>query len=401
MRGAHTTHINFTIEIHINNYFFDILRKMGIFDKIKINSGKIQASLSVIIKIILIIAIIRATYFHLWHILFANFLLLLLLFMPFILRKSQEIEIPREFEIILFVFVLLSFFLGAVRAFLIQAFFGAAMGFVGFTIMLMLYSNNKLKTNFFLIILISFSISVALGLGVEIMKYYLKLFLGYTFSVSDYNHAMRGLSFVAIGAFAAAIIGYIYMKGHKIRLIKFIVNKFKKINPNLFLDHSYSPQEILKLISNGENEKLEFKSTLRINIHTNEIDKRVEHSVLKTIIGFLNSEGGVVLVGVGNSGEITGIERDRFENNDKFSLYFSNIIKERIGKEYLPFINFRLINLKERTILKVECMRSNKPVFLKLPGELEQFYIRTGPSTIELTGSKLVEYIENNFKRKI
>ena len=66
----------------------------------------------------------------------------------------------------------------------------------------------------------------------------------------------------------------------------------------------------MRLIKRGENEKIEFKSTLRINLHTKEQDKKVENSVLKTIVAFLNSEGGTLLIGVSDCGEIIGIEKD-------------------------------------------------------------------------------------------
>ena len=42
---------------------------------------------------------------------------------------------------------------------------------------------------------------------------------------------------------------------------------------------------------------MEFKTTLRINLHTDEPDKRMEMAVLKTLAGFLNTNGGTLIVG--------------------------------------------------------------------------------------------------------
>ena len=42
-------------------------------------------------------------------------------------------------------------------------------------------------------------------------------------------------------------------------------------------------EEILELTQGGENEKMEFKSTLRINLHTNEIDRKIEDSLGKPL----------------------------------------------------------------------------------------------------------------------
>ena len=44
---------------------------------------------------------------------------------------------------------------------------------------------------------------------------------------------------------------------------------------------------------------MEFKSTLRWNLFSDKTDKAIENSCLKTVAGYLNSDGGVLLVGVG------------------------------------------------------------------------------------------------------
>ncbi len=368
-------------------------------DLIKSESGRMQASFSTIVKIILIFSIFYSTYYHLWHILFANILLLILMFMPYFMRKSYEIHIPKVFEFLFLIFVLLTFFLGDVRGVIIQVVFGIAMGFIGFTVMLILFSNSKFKTNYLLTIIFSFSLSLTLALIAEMIKYYLKLYLDYTNINADYPHTMLNLSLVAIGTLISSIFGYIYMKGYKVELMKEMVSEFKHKNPNLFVQRSDSPEEIIMLIKKGENEKLEFKSTLRTNLHTGEHDKKIENAALKTIVAFLNSEGGTLLIGVSNEGEILGIEKDNFENNDRFNRHFTNLVKERIGNEFLPYMNFELILIENKNIFKVDCRKSDKPVFLKCDSK-EEFYIRVGASSLEIIGSKIIDYIKNKFKNE-
>ena len=58
------------------------------------------------------------------------------------------------------------------------------------------------------------------------------------------------------------------------------------------------PPELLKV----ENLKVEFKETLSKNIHTNKKDQNLQSSVLKNIVGFLNKNGGKLLVGVADNG---------------------------------------------------------------------------------------------------
>ncbi|MFA5856254.1 MAG: ATP-binding protein [Candidatus Pacearchaeota archaeon] len=364
---------------------------------LKRNSAKIQTSLSTIVKIILIFSIFYSTYYHLWHILFADTLLLTLTFLPYILKKTYELKLPREIEFIILMFAILTFFLGDRSGILVQIFFGLVLGFVGFIIMSILFLNSKLKANYSMIILFSFSFSVSLAMVAEIAKYYLKLLFKFNIAVADYHYAILNLTLVSIGAFLSSVIGYSYVKGWRVKMMDKMVERIKNHNPNLFIDKTDSPEEILKLIEKGENEKIEFKSTLRANLHTGEHDRKVENASLKTLVAFLNSEGGTLLIGVNDKGDIIGLEKDGFENNDKFNRHFTNLVKERIGNEYLPYMQFEIIIIEGKSVLKIHCFKSDKPVFLKFESN-EEFYIRVGASSLLLIGNKLLEYIHHKFK---
>jgi len=370
---------------------------MKIGEFIRSNSERARVSFSALVYVVLVISIIYSFYYHLWRILFINLLLLVLVLMPHIIHKRSDVRIPNEFQFLIFVFVLVSFFLGDFRGLVIQVFFGLVIAFFGFIVMMMIFHNSKMKINPFLIILFSFSLSVTLGLGLEMLKFYLKIFLNDPLTIVDYTYTMYSMTMVSIGAVIASLVGYAYMKGFRPRIMMRMVHSFKKKNPRLFVERTDSPEEILKLIKEGENERIEFKSTLRTNIHTNEHDRKIEHSVLKTIVAFLNSEGGTLLIGVSNEGGIMGIERDRFQNNDRFTLHFMNLIKEHIGSEYIPYLSFELILIEEKTILKVDCTCSRKPVYLRM-GKDEEFYVRAGPATVQLNGRRLVDYVDRKFR---
>lgn len=157
---------------------------------------------------------------------------------------------------------------------------------------------------------------------------------------------------------------------------------------------------IFELIRRGESKKLEFKSTLRKNLMNGNPDWSVEHAVLKTIIAYLNTDGGILLVGISNSGEVLGIENDDFLNEDKFLLHFKQLIKQHIGLAYVPLIEYTLVPVNGKKILKIDCRKSDEAVFLKLNKNEEEFYIRIGPSSERLTGSKLIEYVNRRYNGK-
>ena len=357
----------------------------------------IQKYLSFAIKLILILSIINAVSNHLWYIMSTNIFLLILIFIPQIVKKSQ-IKIPAEFEWILLVFVIFTLFLGKISGIIVPIFFGIAIAMIGFMILAILYSNNQIKKDYFLIILFTFSFTITFGFLLELLKYYLKIFLEQEISIGIYKFSMQNMTFVIIGAAIASIIGYIYMKSEK-GVLRRAVKKIMQENPKLFSKKNNYSDEILELIKNKESEEMEFKSTLRTNLHTNEFDKKMEFSALKTISALLNSNGGTLLLGITDEGKILGIEQDKFPDTDKFNLYLISLIKEKIGKKHFHLIEIQNTLIEHRTIVKISCKKSKNPVFLKSDLNEEEFYVRMGPSSVQLKGSELVEYIPRHFAR--
>ncbi len=155
---------------------------------------------------------------------------------------------------------------------------------------------------------------------------------------------------------------------------------------------------IHEIATQGESITLEYKATLRTNLHTYQVDPRMELSCLKTIAGFLNSRnGGTLLIGVMDNGTPVGIEADGFLNEDKMLLHLDNLIKERIGPKHTMYIHPHFEDYDGYKVLAVECSPGKSPVFVK-DGPMERFYIRMGASTPELTSSQTHEYIKERFE---
>ncbi|OYV82042.1 MAG: hypothetical protein B7Z73_17440, partial [Planctomycetia bacterium 21-64-5] len=153
---------------------------------------------------------------------------------------------------------------------------------------------------------------------------------------------------------------------------------------------------VAEILAAGETTRVEFKSTLRVNLHTDQPDKKIEHSCLKTIAAFLNSQGGHLVVGVSDGGEILGVERDRFPNEDKMNLHFVNLVKDRLGAQHMLHIEPRFESVDGKRVLVVRCKPSNIPVYVK-EGNTEQFFARTGAATTELLPSQVHLYIQQRF----
>jgi len=153
-------------------------------------------------------------------------------------------------------------------------------------------------------------------------------------------------------------------------------------------------EKLRSLIDAGENDRFELKSTLRWNLKSNRPDKEIENAWLKTIIAFLNTEGGLLLIGVEDDGNVLGLEPDKFPNADRYLLHVNNLIRERIGMEVTQFIKFGLKQLEGKEILCIQCSPSPEPAFLKNKKD-EDFYIRVGPGSRKLTSRETLKYINN------
>ncbi|HNT08810.1 RNA-binding domain-containing protein, partial [Methanoculleus sp.] len=151
-------------------------------------------------------------------------------------------------------------------------------------------------------------------------------------------------------------------------------------------------------IDYGESESVEFKATLRTNLHTGATDTRMEMSVLKTLAGFLNTGGGTLVIGVLDDGTPLGLGSDGFPSEDKMSLHLVNIVKARISPQALTTMHMHFEDYDGERVMVVRCQKSPVAVFVK-DGEHERFYVRTGPSTTELKASETQDYIKQRFDR--
>ncbi len=154
-----------------------------------------------------------------------------------------------------------------------------------------------------------------------------------------------------------------------------------------------------RYVSQGEGNQVEFKSTVRTNLKTGKRGKEIELAWLKAVVAFLNSSGGTLLIGVDDRGRIVGIEPDGFENDDKCQLHLKNLINQHIGAEYSSFIQITLVEVDGMTVVLIECSPASEPVFLKI-GKNEEFYIRSGPSSIKLSPSQMVSYVLQGVKKR-
>ena len=371
--------------------------------------GKVRVIIANFVRAILILAVFIGIYSGRRLVLIIAGLALIFTFVPGFVEYYFEIKVPAKFEVMILLFIYGLLLLADVKGVFAEYFwFGTilnfasaiALGFVGFTVLYVLHKEEKINASPIVIAIFAFSFAVAVGVLWQIFEFLLDSFFGFRIQTTGFNEIMGDLVANSIGSLVVSLAGYYYIKNGKIRVASTFIEKLIYKNPGMFKlneteeDHS---RKIKGLIDFGENSKVEFKSSLRTNLYTKEIDKKIEHSVLKTVAAYLNSDGGTLLIGIGDKGEILGLDSDAFQSADKLNLHLNNLIKTHIGNEFLPFIKYDLISVDGKSIMKVECKESDKHVFLKRDGA-EEFYVRNGPSSSRLDGSALIDYVRNNFR---
>ncbi len=155
--------------------------------------------------------------------------------------------------------------------------------------------------------------------------------------------------------------------------------------------------DVDEIIRSGESGIVEFKSTLRVNMHTGQRDKRMEQAVLKTLAGFLNKDGGTLIVGVTDDGTPVGLDADGFDNEDRMWLHLVNMVNQNMSKSVWAFMHADFDDSTDGRVFVIRCEKSSVPVYVT-DGDNERFYVRTGPSTTELSVKQALEYVGQWFK---
>jgi prephenate dehydratase len=151
------------------------------------------------------------------------------------------------------------------------------------------------------------------------------------------------------------------------------------------------------LISAGEGQFLELKSSLRWDTQGNKKDPSLEFAVVKTVAGFMNAQGGNLLIGVNDKGEVLGLDSDyktlHKPSKDGFELHLRNTIDSFIGGDLGNLVEVRFFAREGKEICLVNVHPSSRPVWIEKSGE-EEFFIRSGNRTRPLGKREITEYIK-------
>lgn len=135
--------------------------------------------------------------------------------------------------------------------------------------------------------------------------------------------------------------------------------------------------EVAQLIKEPESKTLEFKRDLSSLL-----------PILKTIIAFANTAGGMIIIGCSSQGEIIGV-KDIFKEEERLA----NAIADSIYPFILPELEIATLKGKDLLIIKVAYWKA--PFYLKKEGMPNGVYVRLG-STSRPAGPELIAELQRS-----
>jgi hypothetical protein len=153
--------------------------------------------------------------------------------------------------------------------------------------------------------------------------------------------------------------------------------------------------DLRAFIARGESVNLEFKSSFRWDLKEKKVNRALEAVVLKTLAGYMNSNGGTLLIGVADDGSVTGLEHDyptlRKPNRDGFEQVLMTAIATKLGGDACHVVQMVFHLLENKDVCRIMVAPAHRPVYVK-DGGTPKLYIRTGVSTRELNVQEAINY---------
>lgn len=161
-----------------------------------------------------------------------------------------------------------------------------------------------------------------------------------------------------------------------------------------------------RILKKGESNSLEFKPSLIYNFLPASPNHLPLFNNARTICGFLNSNGGILLIGISDNGVPKGIDKDLkfLGSKDKIRLEVDNILPRYFSNALSPLVevSFEIVQQIEFLVIKVK--PSNKPIFLRNYNPItkiksKHFFVRRSASTTEIKDVEdIINYIFNNWR---
>ncbi len=174
-----------------------------------------------------------------------------------------------------------------------------------------------------------------------------------------------------------------------------------KVTEQLGVAGGAALRTVAEIIENDEDFAVEFKSTARWDLRENKPSKAMEDAVVKTVAGFLNTDGGTLLIGVGPDRRVLGLDQDyarvKPPNGDGFVNWLTTHLINTVGHAAVMRTRARIAFHDGHEICRLDVGRSPRPVWAKTSKDEQVFFARMNNSTRPLPESELTSYLSDRW----
>lgn len=160
--------------------------------------------------------------------------------------------------------------------------------------------------------------------------------------------------------------------------------------------------DLRTLIAQGEGADLEFKSTFRWDLRENKVNRALEGVILKTLAGYMNGNGGTLLIGVADDGSILGLENDyktlKKQDRDGFEQALMTAVATKLGADACSSVHIVFHSIDNKEVCRVIAVPMTRPVYVK-DGDNPRLYVRTGALTRELNVQEAIDYTASRWSK--
>ncbi len=161
-------------------------------------------------------------------------------------------------------------------------------------------------------------------------------------------------------------------------------------------DEKAAEAKVQLALFSHEDDRMEFKSSLRFNLITNQVDKQMEFEIIRAISGLANHQGGTLYIGVDDRGGILGTEPDLctfkgINRLDQFRRHFDQLVTKSFGVANYQIVDPEWVAVDGKKLFVVKVRKGNVPIFVRM-GDDGDFYLRRGARTLKLGAQQFFEY---------
>lgn len=156
-------------------------------------------------------------------------------------------------------------------------------------------------------------------------------------------------------------------------------------------------RKISTILDSGEGPSVEFKSSMFCSMRDWHAEGKrliipgLEGEILKTICAFLNTDGGDLLIGVADDGQVCeGIKLDQEVKQwtvDRWQLHFRSLVESRFhdGPHIQQYLRTAMVEISGLPVFHVDVLARTTPSFVRrAKNQPAEFFVRNGPRSDSL-----------------